>query len=155
MLINKREGFNKANGVNITFSFTSQFLNANNYISDDIYNLIYNLRKIRNIYSHNAIIQNEDVASIKSRKKTITDILANRWVTSNYNDLKTMKEENAFYYILIENLTYSLIALNFWIIPNYHLATVQFIQAETQIKVTTHVGNFNEYLFSLFSQKFN
>lgn len=150
-----RKEYDKRHSRELTFSSSATFLYSQDYLSDEIFQLINYIRDIRNKYAHLPIIEENHIESINDRNKKIRELLSGRWVTCNKERINTISDDdNQLYFIVFENLIYGLIRLEMFILPNQKLARLQFIKDESFLKVFINVGEFNEYSESHFENKF-
>jgi hypothetical protein len=138
----------------LTFSFVSGMLWSQNYISEDIYNLITHLRKVRNKMAHNAILEQSDNNFIESKSKDINTILSKGWMTRHPDGLKSMNSVNSSYFIAIENLCFGLMGLSMWIIPEQKLGKLTFISGQNFLRVSIDIASFDYRTIQYFDRKY-
>lgn len=150
-----RSKFIDAFNTNITFSFASNILYAQDYISKDIILLIDLLRKVRNDLAHNAVLTTEHRKSIDSRIEKLKELTSGRLFTRFESEVKKMDEQQFICFMLIENLCYSFITLSMWILPTQRLAKMIFHKEYPFVRVLILVDNFNTGTTEpLFEKKF-
>ena len=137
------KNFMNIHGTAITFSFTSNFLHAQDYISEEILALITQLRKIRNDFAHNAVLSETHQKSIDSRFQEINKIMNGRILTRFSEAVNKMSPEQKTCFVLIEMLCYSLINLSMWIIPDTKLAKITLRKDYPFMNVYIWIDNFN------------
>ncbi|MDY0089904.1 MAG: hypothetical protein RBR78_06020 [Flavobacteriaceae bacterium] len=130
----------------LTFSLTSTFLYAQDYISKEIFDLLKYIREIRNKYAHIPIFEKNHIESIKAKNSNIRKLLDGRWISRDVEKIKKLEDvDDQLYFIVFENLIYGLMALEMYIIPNQKLAKLQFVQNQKMLNVSINMGEFNEY----------
>lgn len=149
-----RKKFTNAHGRELTFSFITNILWAQNYISDDIYDMLNHLRSVRNKMAHKAILEQHDDQFIESKSTEINSILNKGWVTRNAEEIEKLNDLNATFFIAIENLFFGLLGLSMWIIPEQKLAKLTFIDGQKFLKVYVDMESFDHRTLGYFKKKY-
>lgn len=138
-----RSKFADTFNTNITFSFASNILYAQDFISKDVISLIDLLRKVRNDLAHNAVLTADHRKSIDSRIEKLKELTNGRLFTRFEEDVKKMDLQQATCFMLIEQLCYSLISLSMWILPTQRLAKMIYQNEYPFMRVLILIDNFN------------
>lgn len=147
-----RKKYNSTNQLN----FLINILFAQDYLSEDIFTILDNLRNIRNDFAHKSLLNNGLENRISNWKSEVLEILNNRWLSRFVEKFpKDMPEEQKQFFIIYENLIYGLALLNNFIIPEQKLVRLQFVEGEKYLKVFINVSGFNQYSMGYFDIKYN
>ena len=152
--VGKKE-YLKRHSRELTFSSATTLLYSQDYLSDEIFELISHIRDIRNKYAHLPVIEENHIQSINDKNEKIRELLKGRWATRHLERIKQIGDiDSQLYYIVFENLIFGLMGLEMFILPNQKLARLQFIKEESFLRILINVGEINEYSESHFIQKF-
>ena len=145
----------KRHNRELTFSFASTFLYAQNYISLEIFQILNQIRDIRNKYAHEPVIDENLMKSIKSKTESLRDSLKNRWLTLDTKRiLKLSDSDDQLYFIVFENLFIGFLALELFISPYDKIVKLKFIPNQTNLKIHINASLINENTLKNFKIKF-
>lgn len=174
---NRRKKFVKDLKREMTFSMTSNLLWAQNYLSDDVYELITLIRDARNQVAHNAILEQSHSDKIESKANKIKElmegrsfafdtekfkenhiskaIMLNRYKVIGSSPLNKLNEHKEQFLTAIADLISGLNILSLWMIPEERLAIYLKHQETKFLTVTVFDNNFTEDTLNHFSNKFS
>lgn len=139
----------------MTFSFTNTSLYGQGYYSKEIYDLIENIRKIRNIYAHNPKIKQNELQKIKSHQSNLKKALDKGWFTRHQEEIEKLTDlDKKILIIIFENLIINIISLQMWIIPTQKLCSLELIDKFPYAKCIINLGEITRHTLNHFENKF-
>ncbi|MDX2173665.1 MAG: hypothetical protein SFY56_11120 [Bacteroidota bacterium] len=152
---NKRVDFFEKIKFSYSFSFGIEYLYAKSAITEEIYIVLNNLRKLRNIYAHHAILKENETKEVSGRINNIEKIISKGWGSSATKEFdKIGSDELVWVFVAIENLGLGLIALKYHTIPEANMVTLAYKPGVPHLSVAWHSNITSEGIMDCYRNKF-
>lgn len=174
----RRRKFEKDLRREMTFSMTSNLLWAQNYITDEIFELISIIRDVRNKLAHNAFIEQNHSDLIEAKAHRINELMQGQSFSfhpemfgTNYDlfniRMVELESENSSsiinqinkntksYLVAITDMIVGLSVMSLWLIPEEKLAIFEINKDDNLLFVNVGRERFTENTFKHIENKYN